>query len=213
MNHTIQINDHEFVLHPSGAIFWESESMLLIADVHLGKVEHFRKHGSALPLEVGYKNLETLTEVVNTFQARQVCFLGDLFHSKLNQSWEDFAAWVNYIPAEVILVNGNHDILPKYLYESLSIQTYDEMQIGSFLFTHHPTQRDNYFNFAGHIHPGVRMQGLGRQIVKLACFFRSKDQLILPAFGTFTGKHLLRPSCQDKIYVIVEGEVVSVSNT
>jgi len=44
----------------------------------------------------------------------------------------------------------------------------------------------------------------------LPCFFKRKQQLILPAFGTFTGKHILKPQDDDEVYVLVEGEILKV---
>jgi metallophosphoesterase superfamily enzyme len=55
------------------------------------------------------------------------------------------------------------------------------------------------------------MKGVGRQFVKLPCFYKTETQLILPAFGNFTGKHILNPSEKDEIFAIVEGEVICVS--
>ena len=49
MSQKIVLFDAEFILHCSGAIFWPARSILLISDVHLGKVSHFRRHGVALP--------------------------------------------------------------------------------------------------------------------------------------------------------------------
>lgn len=211
MEQTIHIHNHTFTLHPSGAIYWTEQSMLLIADVHLGKVTHFRKHGAAIPPHMAFENLEKLTEVTNHFQPETVCFLGDLFHSKLNTEWDDFAKWVEYTPSKVILISGNHDIIPKYLFEELGVTIHEEQIIENFFLTHHPTEHESYFNFCGHIHPGVRLSGVGKQTVKLACFFKSENQLILPAFGTFTGKYLLTPTETDEIYVLVDGEVLKVS--
>ncbi|GEQ85071.1 DEAD/DEAH box helicase [Patiriisocius marinistellae] len=207
----VKIHNNTFDLHKSGAIFWQEQSMLLIADVHLGKVAHFRKHGAAIPAHVAHENLERLTNTVDEFRPKNICFLGDLFHSKLNTEWEDFASWTQYTNAQIILVNGNHDVIPKYLFKDLGVQIEDELIIDSFLLTHHPTKRDAFFNFCGHIHPGVRMQGLGRQTMKFACFFKTKNQLIFPAFGNFTGKYILEPTKDDEIFVLVDGEVVSVS--
>ena len=87
----------------------------------------------------------------------------------------------------------------------------EELQIENFLLTHHPTEREGYFNFSGHIHPGIKMYGTGRQSIKLACFLQKEQQLILPAFGNFTGKYILHPSEKDTVYAIVEGEVICVS--
>ncbi len=211
MSISIKIKNQEFILHPSGALFWKEQSILLVADVHLGKVAHFRKHGAAIPAHVAFENLEKLTAVTNHFQPKIVCFLGDLFHSKLNTEWEDFAKWVAYTSANVVLISGNHDIIPKYLFEDLGVQVYDKLKMQKFLLTHHPTEKDGFFNFCGHIHPGVKLQGQGRQFLRLPCFFKSEKQLILPAFGNFTGKFTLKPSEKDTIYVIAEDQVICVS--
>lgn len=211
VSQTIQINNQNFTLHPSGAIFWLEKSILLVADVHLGKVTHFRKHGAAIPSHVAFENLEKLTEVTNHFQPETVCFLGDLFHSKLNSEWNDFAKWIEYISAKVILISGNHDIIPQYLFEDLGVNVYEELKLGNFLLTHHPTKQDSHFNFCGHIHPGVKLQGIGRQNIRLACFFKSENQLILPAFGNFTGKFTLKPSEKDEVYVIADDQVIQVT--
>jgi len=211
MIQNIKIHNHNFMLHPSGAVFWKEEAMLLIADVHLGKVAHFRKHGAAIPANAAYKNLEKLTEISNYFQPKTICFLGDLFHSKLNEEWRDFEKWVEYTTAQIILISGNHDIIPKYLYEDLGVQVYDELTIYNFYLTHHPTEVKGLFNFSGHIHPGIKMRGVGRQFLRLACFYKTVNSLILPAFGNFTGKHILKPSGKDEVFAIVEGEVICVS--
>ncbi len=211
MSLPIQINSQNFTLHPSGAIFWIEKSMLLIADVHLGKVAHFRKHGAAIPSHVAFENLEKLTEVTNHFQPETVCFLGDLFHSTLNSEWNDFAKWIEYTSAKVVLISGNHDIIPPYLFEDLGVQIYEELKLDNFLLTHHPTVVESSFNFCGHIHPGVKLQGVGRQNVRLACFFKSENQLILPAFGNFTGKYTLKPSEKDEVYVIADDQVIQVT--
>ncbi|WP_203294776.1 ligase-associated DNA damage response endonuclease PdeM [Luteirhabdus pelagi] len=204
----ISIHNNEFLLHPTGTAYWKDQDMLLVADVHLGKVSHFRKHGSAIPAHVAYQNLEKLTDVVNELSPKTVCFLGDLFHSELNQEWDDFTKWAEYTAATIILVAGNHDIIAPDKYLALGIQVVPSLDIDGFSLTHHPIEQENYFNIAGHIHPGVRLQGLARQSVKLPCFFKSEKQLILPAFGTFTGKYILKPTETDEVYALVEGEVL-----
>src|SRR5690554_4082252 len=212
MSFELKINSQNFILHPSGAIFWKERKMLLIADVHLGKVAHFRKYGSPVPVSAAFKNLEELTEISNYFRPKTICFLGDLFHSKINEEWNDFEKWVEYTKAEIILIAGNHDIIAAYLYEDLGVAVYAELLIDGFLLTHFPTEREAVFNLSGHVHPGVRLRGVGRQYLRLPCFYKTINTLILPAFGNFTGKHILKPSKTDEIFAIVEGEVISVSH-
>ena len=210
MTQTITINEQTFTAHPLGGLFWVEKSMLLISDVHLGKVSHFRKFGAAVPTQAAQKNFILLDEIVSHFKPFQVCFLGDLFHSSLNQEWQLFENWVAKTPAEIILVAGNHDIIAPEKFEGLGIQIFEELLIDDFLLTHHPDERDGFFNFCGHIHPAVRLQGFGRQRVKLPCFFKTKNQMILPAFGEFTGNHSLTPNKEDEVFAIVENEVVKV---
>src|SRR5690606_10661653 len=145
MIQNLQIQKQNFTLHPSGAIFWKEKEMLLIADVHLGKVSHFRKHGAAIPANAAFKNLEKLTEIANQFQPKTICFLGDLFHSTLNEEWQDFEKWVEYTKAEVILISGNHDIIPNYLYEDLGVKVFDELLLNGFHLTHHPSEMDEVY--------------------------------------------------------------------
>lgn len=210
MTQSIQLENKEFILHPHGGIFWVEKSMLLISDVHLGKVAHFRKFGAAVPQKAIHKNFILLDEVVKHFQPFQICFLGDLFHSSLNKEWQLFENWVGKTPAEIVLIAGNHDIIAPEKFEHLGIQIFQELILDNFLLTHHPEDREGFFNFCGHIHPAVRLQGFGRQRLKLPCFFKKTNQLILPAFGEFTGTYVLEPTKEDEVYAIVEDEVIKV---
>lgn len=210
MTQNTHIGNQKFVLHPLGGMFWAEKSLLLISDVHLGKVAHFRKFGAAVPRKAVHKNYILLDQIVADFSPFQICFLGDLFHSSLNKEWELFENWVAKTPAEIILVAGNHDIISPHKFEALGISIFQELILDNFLLTHHPEERGGFFNFCGHIHPAVRLKGFGRQKLRLPCFFQTKSQLILPAFGEFTGTHVLQPSKDDEVYAIVEDEVIKV---
>lgn len=197
-------------MHGHGGVFWIEKSMLLISDVHLGKVAHFRKFGAAVPQKAIHKNFVLLDEIVSHFQPFQICFLGDLFHSSLNKEWQLFENWVAKTPAEIILIAGNHDIIAPEKFDGLGIKIFQELVVEGFLLSHHPDIRENLFNFCGHIHPAIRLQGFGRQRLKLPCFFKKPKQLILPAFGEFTGTYVLEPTEEDEVFVIAENEVVKV---
>jgi len=208
----ITIRQQAFVLHCSGAIFWKSQQMLLISDVHLGKVAHFRRHGLALPPDSAAGNFKQLTSVADHFQAQTICFLGDLFHSKLNNEWFAFEDWVNSRNEKIVLVSGNHDIISPTMYTAIGVEVLPEKIVNTFLLTHEPEIREGLFTFCGHIHPGIRLHGTGRQLLQLPCFFQTEDQLILPAFGEFTGKFILNPAENDRVYVITKEEVIFIKN-
>jgi len=210
MTQSIQIKNHTFILHPLCVTFWKEKSMLLISDVHLGKVSHFRKFGSAVPQKAVQKNFELMTEAIEFFKPKSICFLGDLFHSSMNKEWELFRQWVSKIEAKIILVAGNHDIISHVKYEELNIQVVEEIQSDGFLLTHHPQEREGFFNFSGHIHPAIRLHGSGRQTLRLPCFFKSEHQMIFPAFGEFTGSHTLKPSKKNEVFAITKEAVFQV---
>ncbi len=186
------------------------KSLLLISDVHLGKVSHFRKFGAAVPRKAIHKNFLLLDQIVADFEPFQICFLGDLFHSSLNKEWELFENWVAKTPAEILLVSGNHDIIAPEKFEKVNVSIFPELVIDSFLLTHHPEDREHHFTFCGHIHPSIKLKGFGRERIKLPCFFKSNNQMILPAFGQFTGTHALEPKKDDEVYAIVEDSIIMV---
>lgn len=210
MTQTLQILDQNFRMHYTGVLFWEEKSMLIISDVHLGKVSHFRKYGAAIPQQAIQKNFDTLSEVVAFFKPQTIVFLGDLFHSALNIEWALFETWVISQEARILLISGNHDIISPLKYEGLGIEVTDEEIFGAFLLTHEPEERSNLFNLSGHIHPAIRLSGLGRQSVRLACFYKTDQQMILPAFGEFTGTYTLEPCEGCEVFALLGDSVLPV---
>lgn len=208
MVHPIAFGGEQLQLHPWGALFWERESLLVISDLHLGKVTHFRKYGAAVPRKALHRNFERLDGLQATFKPARTCFLGDLFHSHMNREWQLFEAWARKCPSELELVVGNHDIISPLRYEALGIRCEESLQKGPFLLTHHPMEEYAGYNLSGHVHPSVRLQGPGRQQLRLPCFYINGNQMILPAFGAFTGSHVMEPQPGDRAYALVEDEVI-----
>ena len=209
MKEIVIFNNH-FYLHKTGAIFWKEKNTLLLADTHLGKVGHFRKSGIPVPRKAGGVFYDKIIKLKNSINFSQIIFLGDLFHSSLNNEWFLFENWVKKSELKIILIKGNHDIIPKLVFEQVGIKTYDDLKIEKFFFTHHPKKINGCFVFSGHIHPGVRLIGKGKQIMKFPCFIYNKDQIILPSFGGFTGMHLPKIKNDDQVFVITNKEVIEV---
>jgi uncharacterized protein len=210
MTQTISIHNNTFILHPSAAIFWQEKNTLLISDVHLGKVSHFRKHGLAIPESAVSTNFKRLDDILHLFSPGTVIFMGDLFHSKKNREWELFDGWVKSAEAKIILIAGNHDVISQRHYDALGISVLEEIIAAGFLLTHHPEEREGVFNICGHIHPAIELRGIGKQFMKLPCFFQKENQLILPAFGEFTGTYVLVPETDDCVYAIAKDKIVKV---
>ncbi len=197
-------------MHCSGVLFWQERSTLIISDVHLGKISHFRKFGAAVPQKAVEQNFLVMTEVIELFKPTVIIFLGDLFHSSVNKEWQFFEEWISKLTAKVILVSGNHDIISPLKYEDLGVQVTKELLLDGFLLTHHPEEREGLFNFSGHVHPAIRLHGVGRQSVRLRCFFKTQRQMILPAFGEFTGNYTMEPIADCEAYALLGDTVLQV---
>ncbi|MEM0992274.1 MAG: ligase-associated DNA damage response endonuclease PdeM [Bacteroidota bacterium] len=206
--------DQHLHLHHHSAIFWEEKQTLLLADLHLGKVKHFRKSGLAVPADASNENWDKLIALLLDFQPRKVYFLGDLFHSTYNEVWEELQDLMQQFSSiRFVLVKGNHDILHQQRYEETAMEVVDELFEMPFWLTHHPQEavKDGFYNLAGHIHPSVHLKGVGRQSLRLPCFYFGTQRAILPAFGAFTGMAKVQAHEGDRVFVIVEDKVVEVS--
>ncbi|GGC13685.1 ligase-associated DNA damage response endonuclease PdeM [Dyadobacter sediminis] len=210
----IEIRGNHFRLLSQKAVFWEETQTLLIGDLHLGKIIHFRKEGIAVPGIAAENNFLRLNQLVQHTGAVRIIFLGDLFHSKYNSEWETFRAWrAGHHYIEMIIVIGNHDILPVSLFLESDMQVYmEDFEEDGFIFTHHPKTelRSDRFVFAGHVHPVFTSYGKGRQSVRLPCFVIDKNQAILPSFGVFTGGYPVNIINGRKIYITTETTIFPV---
>ena len=210
----VEILDEQFDLYPQKAIFWKSQNTLLLSDLHLGKINHFRKAGIPVPSKANDHNLEIFIDLVNVCKPKRIVCLGDLFHSHYNAEWEVFGEVVKHFSEMAFhLVLGNHDIMGKNQYLRKGIFLHDSLRIGKFLLTHHPLEHvpPETYNIAGHIHPCVSLRGKGRQSMTLPCFYFGNNQAYLPAFGKFTGLARIAPGKKDKVYIVAENKVMFVS--
>jgi uncharacterized protein len=210
----VDVFGEQMTLFSQKALFWKEKRTLLVADLHLGKINHFRKSGIAVPSKANDHNIELLMEVIGLSSPERIIFLGDLFHSHYNQEWEVFGEVIRHFSAITFeLVLGNHDIMSERQYENKGIRVYDELAIGPFLFTHHPLDiiPDELYNMAGHVHPAVNLRGKGRQSLSLPCFYFGQRQGLLPAFGNFTGMALIAPKKEDKVYVVADNKVIMIA--
>ena len=194
-------------------IFWEEESALIVSDCHFGKTGHFRKSGIAVPQNVYKEDLQRLVSVLNFFKPGKLIVVGDFFHSRANMELDWFKKWRSDFPElRVILVRGNHDILHKNWYAKCGIELVeDRLKIGSFVFSHESCMKEeNEFVFCGHVHPGILLNGLGKQSLRLPCFYFTKDHCILPAFSRFTGMANIDPESGDQVYAVAINKLVKI---
>lgn len=200
-------------LLPERVIYWEEQRAFLLADLHLGKAGHFRRHGIPISGETQQQDLDRLCDLLDRLNPAAVYFLGDLFHSEYNREWEAFAQRIDSYQTDFYLVKGNHDLLSTKHYDAAGLQLIPEtLELGPFTLRHEPTETSlpGSFSFAGHLHPGIRLAGGGRQSLRLPCFWLGSRQLILPAFGSFTGLYIVQPAPADQVFVIADQRVIPI---
>jgi len=209
------INENDFVLSPERVMFWEKQKTLIIADLHIGKTGHFRKSGIPVPQNVFKEDLQRLFTQILFFKAEKVIIAGDLSHSKSNKEIDLFKKWRNDLDSlEIILVNGNHDILEEKWYEEMKIERTDRLDIGNFSFCHDPVEAfvkdQQHYTFCGHLHPGVSIRGRGRQVLQFPCFYFGNNTGILPAFSRFTGCVNVNAQKGENVFAIIENGIMQV---
>ncbi|MEJ7913802.1 MAG: ligase-associated DNA damage response endonuclease PdeM [Chitinophagaceae bacterium] len=207
------IQNQTFWLTAQRSLYWEEQKALVVSDLHLGKTGHFLKAGIAVPQLVYKEDLQRLLDLLLYFKPEQLIVVGDLFHSVANKELELFARWrIDFPYLKIILVKGNHDILKRDWYLQNNIEVVDTtLNIGDFSFTHDQCDADaGSYSFCGHIHPGIVLNGMGKQTLRFPCFYFAPDHCILPAFGKFTGLANIHPSKKDVVFAIADDSLIKL---
>lgn len=212
---TVVIRGETLVLLPERAMHWPARETLFIADPHWGKAATFRAHGIPVPSGTTDEGVARLDRLVRRTSARQVIFLGDLLHAKAGRSTSMFAALGEWrssnASVDLLLVRGNHDRRAGDPPEDLGIRcTNAPFSMSPFTLDHHPRPSDPGYVLSGHVHPGVRIYGAGRQMERLPCFLVGRDVAVLPAFGDFTGLAIVDPEDGDRVYAIADQTVIPI---
>jgi uncharacterized protein len=206
-----KIYEQNLWLSAQRSIFWEEQKALIVSDLHFGKTGHFRKSGIAVPQSVYKEDLQRLVSLLHYFKPQKLIVVGDFFHSHANVELDWFQKWRNDFAAlKIILVKGNHDILHDAWYKQTDITVIEnKLIINSFLFTHDRCEdHQALYTFCGHLHPGIVLHGLGKQSLRLPCFYFAKHHCVLPAFSKFTGAVSVEPKQNDTVFAIVENKLV-----
>ncbi len=209
----ITIGTTTYTLLHQKALLQPDDGMLIIADVHLGKASHFRKEGISISANAQQADYERLNALFYATGPRKVLFLGDLFHSRINNDWMNFAALVGQWPKiEFTLVRGNHDLIHDRQFEEAGVRVCDMAEDVDCIYTHEPMAivPAGKTNIVGHIHPGILLTGAAKQRVRLPCFYQTTNRIILPAFGTLTGLQIMPAKKGATVYGVLPDSVLKI---
>jgi DNA ligase-associated metallophosphoesterase len=210
----VELAGEQVELLAERALWWPSARVLVVADLHWGKVETFHAHGIPVPAGVLGDDLDRLGRAIARTGASRVLVLGDLVHGPLRPAVvEAVSTWRHTHRTPMALIRGNHDRHAPTMPEAWNIEDIrGELREGPFLFTHVPAEHPGAYTLAGHLHPTLRLRGRGDSL-RLPCFFLGPRVGVLPAFSAFSGGVAVRPARGDRVWVVAEGAVVPVGGS
>ena len=204
-------------LLPQRAVWREETRALFVADVHLGKAATFRAAGLPVPSGTTRENLARLDNLIEVLQPRRLVVLGDLFHDRAayrEATLREVAAWrAARASLAVTLVAGNHDARAGGPPASLALELVEEpFAFDGLELRHLPLDDDGEGPpaLAGHLHPAARLSGPGHDSLRLPCFVMRGRQVILPAFGEFTGASLVAANATTGLCVVAGDRFVHI---
>jgi DNA ligase-associated metallophosphoesterase len=209
MTADVEVAGERLVLRPDRSLFWPRAGMLAIADPHFGKADAFRAAGVPVPGGPA-DTLARLSAALAQTGARRLVVLGDFWHSRegrTDRMRAGLAAWRAERPGVCVeLVRGNHDRAgaPPDGWGDWT----REIAEPPFAFAHHPEPSAAGYLLAGHLHPGVV---LGRERLRLPCFWFGPRVGVLPAFGEFTGAATVPAAPGDRVFAVAGDAVIDVS--
>ena len=202
-------------LLPEKAIYWPGERTLFVADVHWGKAAAFRALSVPIPGGTTTADLERLSRALDRTGATRLVVLGDMLHARAGRQPETLAAiaaWRSARPdLSMLLVRGNHDESAGDPPVDWRIEVVDEpYPLGPFALRHYPEPAESGYVLAGHVHPAAYLSGRGGQGLRLPCFLCGPQVAILPAFSSFAGAKVVKPTAADSLYVVADDEVIPI---
>jgi uncharacterized protein len=213
-NATMQLTfaDEQFVLLADRGIYWPRRSTLIVADTHFGKDSLFQQRGIPVPSDVTSNDLLKLSAILGGIGAARLLVLGDFFHGKESndptmtahlRAWRDALSHL-----DITVIRGNHDLHAGDPCESLGIQTLNSLTIDACKFVHAPIESTTHGILCGHIHPATTLIDFDGRSMKVPAFVVDEKQLVLPAFGRFTGTSVMPRQPGRAFYIASHGRVI-----
>lgn len=214
---SVTLSDEPVLLLGHRALYWPARNRLVIADLHLGKGQVFRRAGIAVPRGATDADLQRLTALMAMTGATSMWIVGDVLHGPASGAgWRD--SWMrwrrSHEAVHVAALVGNHDRALSGA--RLDIEPLGEAAAdGPFLFQHLPQRdADGRHVIAGHLHPQARVPGVARS---WPVFWLQPGLTVLPAFSAFTGGFDVRGAHQrrthgagGRLIACVDGEAIPI---
>ena len=207
-------------LLPERAVFSPRERTLFVADLHLGKAAAFRAAGAPAPFGASEETLRRLGALVDCARgraARRPRRLRPWRASSVTDGLaESLRAWRRARRAlDCLIVLGNHDRRAAHLYARLRLprRSTEPALVAGIACRHHPLDGEARGRPSRSPATFIRSRGsaaAGRDSLRLPCFVIDGRQIVLPAFGEFTGGGLVRPDEGQRIVLVAPDRLIEL---
>jgi DNA ligase-associated metallophosphoesterase len=214
MRAKLDLGDGPLELLPERAVWRPREKTLFVADLHLGKATAFRAFGVPAPTGASDETLRRLGRLVDAVKPERVVVLGDFVHAAVSMSaalTDALKVWhAERVELDLAIVLGNHDRRAGGWLNDLGFEVaeapapYAGCECRHFPIESEEALREGPTTLAGHLHPMTRLHGPGRDSLRLPCFVVSGRQVVLPAFGEFTGGHFVQRDGRARLMAATE---------
>lgn len=183
----LSVSGHDFQPLVAGALYWEAEDTLLVADLHMEKGAAFAALGMLLPPYDTRSTLARLRKIIKRIDPGRVVSLGDSFHRSecADHMVADDLALLTKLKKgrEWYWICGNHD---PHLPECVGGTVCETLTISGVTLRHEPSETNSGPEIVGHLHPVARIARRG-MVVRRRCFATDGNRLVMPAFGAYAG--------------------------
>ena len=202
-------------LLPERALFIRAARALVVADLHVGKSESYRRFGVPSTDGIDEESLIRLSRAAMRAEAKVIVVVGDLTHSAEGigeAERERFAEFRARCSLPIRLVEGNHDRGARSLPPEWMIDRVGEtFELAGVRFCHDPAEvsATEKWTICGHLHPMLSVSR-GVRSVEAPAFVieRGKRVVVLPAFSKFTRGVRVEPTEDREVHAIVESTVI-----
>lgn len=191
------------------ALYRPAARALLVADLHLGKGDAFRRAGVPVPGGGTAHDLQRLDALLAAREVGALWILGDLLHGPAPRAhW--LQAWLQWRARhprlQVRVLRGNHDRALDA--RVLGVEDAGTGQHeGPFLLRHDPVPRAGAHVLCGHLHPLAALPGMRR---RWPAFWLREGMTVLPAFSAFTAGVVPMQQAGERLVACVEGEAIAL---
>jgi hypothetical protein len=183
----VTVSGHALKPLAAGALYWEAEDTLLVADLHLEKGAAYAALGMLLPPYDTRSTLSRLGKIIAALDPQRVVALGDSFHRSEcadNLVAEDLAFLTALQKGrDWYWICGNHD---PHLPASIGGTVCSTLTMSGVTLRHEPSEGATGPEIVGHLHPVARIARRGT-VVRRRCFATDGSRLVMPAFGAYAG--------------------------